>query len=407
MTSAPRLGASRLTTALLAATVASVSVAALGSPAFAGQNQPAAHREAARVMAPTAAQGTLRSAEKNTISAVGYSDHKVHHPEVYDLATATGEILRAYCVKVRIPPKFGASYQEVDWDNAFKANGPRIQWILAHSFPNIDNPKVVAKAAGVKHPEKDKDLVRDVVSGTQSAIWHYSDGINPDVAGKNAIRPAARQIYTYLTAKAKADQPEPPVSLSLTPHHLTGHDGATLGPITLHTNRAGREVTLTLAGDAPAGVRLVDAHGEPADRGGDGDTFGVRVPKGTPAGQIAVTAHGAATVTVGRVFAGAAGAGDTQTLILARSQVTQAHDVTAVSWSPVVVKPTPSATPTAHPNAPTTPTQTEVVRGALAHTGSDHTGLLIGAGVALVALGGGLVFALRRKNRASASTTKS
>jgi LPXTG-motif cell wall-anchored protein len=209
----------------------------------------------------------------------------------------------------------------------------------------------------------------------------------------------AEQVYRYFTSTANTGQQEPPVSLALTPHLIQGHDGQTVGWLTLRTNTTDHKTNLALTGDVPSGVRLVDAHGAQARTGADGERFGVRVPAGLRSGHVTVTAQGATTITAGRVFVGDAGPAHTQTLILAKSETVTAAAHAVAAWTS-----TPHAPGT--PSAPSTPTPPVTAAGALAHTGTDDTPLLIGTGLALVALGSTLVFFLRRKNRPSTDTSK-
>jgi hypothetical protein len=70
----------------------------------------------------------------------------------------------------------------------------------------------------------------------------------------------------------------------------------------------------------------------------------------------------------------------------------------ATATPPAVVRPTGSATPSA---PPTTPSATATTSGGLAFTGATGIGPMLGIGVAAVALGGGVLVAVRRRKAGS------
>ncbi|MFF0294842.1 Cys-Gln thioester bond-forming surface protein [Kitasatospora sp. NPDC004615] len=259
--------------------------------------------------------------------------------------TGTESTLDVYCIDLLNDTLKTATYHETDWASTslsqpekVKAKaGPKIQWILEHSFPNIDEV-ALSKASGIDGLTKD-----DAAAATQVAIWHFSD---PNVPVRLvADRPTTKKLIDWLIAQAEAKggAEEPKPSLALNPGSVAGKSGETLGPITVTTGGGAADVAVALdKKGTDAGVTLVDKSGAAVKTAKNGDQLFAKVPAGADAGTATISADASATIKLGRAFVGDDNGKHSQTLILAGSNKVKVNALATLAWAPT--GPIPAAT---------------------------------------------------------------
>ncbi|GGQ99414.1 Cys-Gln thioester bond-forming surface protein [Kitasatospora griseola] len=259
--------------------------------------------------------------------------------------TGTESTLAVYCIDLLNDTIKTATYHETDWASTslsqpekVKAKaGPKIQWILENSFPNIDEV-ALSKSSGIDGLTKS-----DAAAGTQVAIWHFSD---PNIPVRMAgDYPKTEKLIAWLIAQAEAKggAEEPKPSLALNPGSVAGKSGELVGPITVTTGGGAADVTVALdKKGTDAGVSLVDKSGAPVKTAKNGDQLFAKVPAGADAGTATITADATATVKLGRAFVGDDNGKHSQTLILAGSNKVKVNALATVAWAPA--GPIPTAT---------------------------------------------------------------
>ncbi|MFC7544902.1 thioester domain-containing protein [Plantactinospora sp. GCM10030261] len=283
-----------------------------------------------------------------------------------------GESVTAYCIDFHTSIALGKEYREGTWDASQVKNLGKVQWVLTHGHPNVEAAKL-AEAAGATLPTNvDRKTVNKLLYfGTQTAVWHFSDGVElGDWQDGKGLLPKAQyqvvqQVRDYLVKNA-TDQPEPKPSLTLDPKSASAAAGAKAGPFTV----AGPAGAITLAVE---GGQAVDATGKPVTETVNGGQFWL-VGEGT--GKVSVTATGSGSVSFGRVFLYPNG--KAQKLILGG---TAGEKVTAGAEAAFAAAPASPATP----GGPVLPV-----------TGSS-TGIVLGLGAVLLAVGAVTVFFVRRR----------
>jgi len=209
-----------------------------------------------------------------------------------------GERQTAYCIDFHTQVALDKKYAEGTWGESEVNNLGKVQWVLTHGHPNA-KPAQLLTAAGVQLPENVRDggVSRLLYFGTQTAIWHFSDGVRlgDHVAGKRLLPPAqyavVKKVHDYLVANA-TDQPEPKTVLTIAPERRTGLAGEKVGPYTV-SGPAG-----AIALDVEGG-KAIDADGKALTETRNGDTFWLTRDS---AGEVSVTATGKGSVSFGRVF---------------------------------------------------------------------------------------------------------
>jgi TQXA domain-containing protein len=240
---------------------------------------------------------------------------------LFEMTVDNGGTLQTYCIDLHNPTQKDARYQETPWSGTSLGSNPdagKINWILQHSYPQVNDLTALAKRAGVGGLTE-----QDAAAGTQVAIWRYSD--NADV---DAVSPAAEKLADYLRKSAR-NMAEPKSSLNLEPAAVSGPAGEKLGPVTVHTNAS--QVTLTPPPNAAAtGVKIVDRTGKPVTTAANGSEVFFDVPRSAEDGTATLTAQASTTVPVGRAFAS-----DTrsQTQILAGSSESTVSAVATATWA--------------------------------------------------------------------------
>ncbi|QKW21952.1 Cys-Gln thioester bond-forming surface protein [Kitasatospora sp. NA04385] len=237
--------------------------------------------------------------------------------------------LPVYCIDLLQPASWDATYHETDWNSSSLQDnpgaGPKILWILQHSFPAV-GADALSAASGVKGLSK-----ADAAAGTQVAIWSFSD---PNVQVKQEDK-EAKAFTEWLIAQAnqngKGEEPKP--TLTLDPTSVGGKSGTTLGPITVAAGGGTAAVSVALDDKGTAAkVTLVDDKGDAVKNVKSGDKVYAKVPAGAPAGSASITASGTATSSVGRAFVGRIDGKPSQTLILAGHGTVPVSAKAAISW---------------------------------------------------------------------------
>jgi len=334
----------------------------------------------------------------------------------------------AYCVELPTPLEDNTPLKEVPWDQhpnpdtKFTANAKYVNWILHNSYPKLDlaQAQQAFNLAGVKKSA--------FIAGTQAAIWHYTDGIDLDLADAS-IEPEGADadvvaVYKRLTDPAinvGVDQ-EPAPTLSVDPKLLEGAaDGRLIGPFTVKTSAD----EVFVEAELPEGVTFTDRDGKElnlVEQRGDvkvaaeqkiSEVF-VRVAEGVEPSEVEFTVRATAEVRHGRLFVSSDRNKKTQSLVIAKPAKMDAKDQAKVKWVEGA-KPTTSSSPasattttttTTTEAAPTTTTTNDVpAPGAgggeddLASTGASiFVPLLIGLG--LLGAGVAAMIVVRRKKTA-------
>lgn len=213
--------------------------------------------------------------------------------------TVGGKTVSAYCIDFHTKIALNERYSEGTWDESQVKNLGKVLWVLTHGYPNADAAKLV-EAAGAKVPggvDKDK-LATLLYFGTQTAVWHFSDGLKLGdyVEGEHLLaKPlydVVMKVRAYLVQNA-TDQLEPKPTLTITPANgKSVPAGEKLGPYTV----AGPAGAITLS---VTGGKAVDADGKLLTKTTNGGRFWLT---GDGAGAVTVTAKGSGSVSFGRVF---------------------------------------------------------------------------------------------------------
>ncbi|MER7331353.1 MULTISPECIES: Cys-Gln thioester bond-forming surface protein [unclassified Micromonospora] len=319
-----------------------------------------------------------------------------------------GEWAPAFCIDYRTQVAIGGTYAEDTWTESRVPNLGKVQWVLTHGYPNADKAKLLA-AAGATVPQGVTASAADnlLYFGTQTAVWHFSDGVTlgdwePGLlpqAGEHAEQSYAviKKVHDYLVANA-TDQPEPKAELSVDPAGVKATVGEKAGPFTVK-GPAG-DITVTVSGGS-----AVDAEGKSVTTTTNGGQFWLTADA---AGEVEATVSAEGSVSFGRVFL-FTGERAAQKLILGGSA---GETVTAKARATFAAAPTGSPTPSAPAESPSVPAESPSPSapvespapstspasngGDLPQTGSPIAAA-IAAGVALLAAGAVTVLVVRRR----------
>jgi TQXA domain-containing protein len=331
-----------------------------------------------------------------------------------------GTDLDMYCVEIRTNLDHRREMAETPWDeypdpdSPFHANRDRINWILHNSFPVVGRQALAQtlRDAGVTlHGGLNRE---EAITGTQAAIWHFSDGVdlnrkNPlPVVGK-AFDADVLALYDHLTGDANTgigDQPTP--ALEVSPAELTGEAGERIGPFTVTTTGTVSDLTA----DLPEGVRITDAEGNDMAAGAieNGTELYLDVPADAADGEATFELTARARIDTGRLFVGI-GYEDkkTQSVIVAKAARSEITVAAGASWT--AAPPTSSTTPppstettttTTPPSTPPTTTTSEAPvpqernDSGLATTGASVLAPVV---IGLVLVGAGVIALLVLRRR--------
>ncbi|MGC5049960.1 thioester domain-containing protein [Micromonospora sp. DT48] len=309
-----------------------------------------------------------------------------------------GKRVPAFCIDYHTNVAIDGTYQEGTWDESQVKNLAKVQWVLTHGHPNAD-PDALLAAAGATVPDgtSEKDRGNLLYFGTQTAVWHFSDGIvlGDWVAGRDLVSKekydVIKKVHDYLIANA-TDEPEPRAELSIDPATATATVGEKAGPFTVK-GPAG-EITLAVAGGT-----AVDAEGAPVTTIGNGGQFWLTA-EGT--GEVRVTASAADSVSFGRVFL-YTGTKAAQKLILGGSTgatvtAEASADFTAAPSpqpsSPETSTPQPSPSSPADSPSPSAPEESPSNPAPSTSPASNDGGLPLTGAPIVTAIGVGLVLLL-------------
>ncbi|MEU1885105.1 thioester domain-containing protein [Micromonospora sp. WMMD987] len=254
-----------------------------------------------------------------------------------------------FCIDFHTPVARDGGYAEGTWSESEVKNLGRVQWVLTHGYPNADRAKLLA-AAGATLPAGLSDTRRDTLLyfGTQTAVWHFSDGVTLGEWTRGLTAAAEydviRRVHDYLVRNA-TDQPEPKAELSLDPASATATTGGRAGPFTVHGPSG--EIALKVDGGT-----AVDADGRPVGTTTNGGRFWLTA---TAAGRVTVTVSAPDSVSFGRVFLFSGGKNAKQKLILGGSTGTSVTADAAASFAAAPASPSPSATPSGSPSPSPSP----------------------------------------------------
>lgn len=248
----------------------------------------------------------------------------------YDVVVPGESGTTAYCIDVTTRYRKGAPLRESTWSQspAIAPYASHASWVLHHSYPYLP-----LNAVAPDIPFDQGLSTREAVAATQAAIWHYSNGIalSPaDVVGSEGEKQDVVALYSYLTGPDNVGMSEiPDAAVELAAISESGVAGQRIGPISLTTNSP---ATLSLEG--PAGVRIVDAAGNPLDAVETSAAIYLDVPADSPPGAATITAVADGTVPTGRIFTPARTDAEsaTQSLVLATVEPTSVSATTDVSW---------------------------------------------------------------------------
>ncbi|MEU3706270.1 Cys-Gln thioester bond-forming surface protein [Streptomyces anulatus] len=240
---------------------------------------------------------------------------------LFEMTVDGGGKLKTYCIDLHNPTQDQAKYLETPWAETSlggNRNAGKIRWILQHSYPQVDDLAALADAAGTGPLTE-----RTAAAGTQVAIWRYSD--NADVTASDK---QAEKLADWLHRNARTTK-EPRASLTLEPAAVSGRAGERLGPVTVRTDAD--QVSVSPPVDAAAsGIAVTDEKGAPVTSATDGDRLYFAVPKDTADGTASLAVQATTSVPVGRAFAGA---GRTQTQILAGSSESTVSARAVAAWA--------------------------------------------------------------------------
>ncbi|MFJ8423244.1 TQXA domain-containing protein [Streptomyces sp. NPDC094021] len=239
---------------------------------------------------------------------------------LFEMSVDGGGTLQTYGVDLHNPVQRDARYQETSWSGTSlgtNRDAGRIDWIVQHSYPQVNDLAALAHRAGVGSLSE-----QDAATGTQVAIWRYSDH-----AKVEAVAPGAEKLADYLQRSARAAG-EPGASLSLDPAAVSGRPGL-VGPVTVHTD-AGAVAVIPPADAATSGVRITDKTGKALTTATDGSRIYFDIPKDAADGSAQLSVQASTTVPVGRALASDS---RSQTQILAGSSESAVSASVTADWA--------------------------------------------------------------------------
>ncbi|OIK24687.1 peptidase [Streptomyces malaysiense] len=240
---------------------------------------------------------------------------------LFEMSVDGGGTLQTYGVDLHNPVQRDAHYQETSWSSTSlggNRDAGRIRWIVQHSYPQVNDLAALAHRAGVGSLTE-----QDAATGTQVAIWRYSDHVKVD-----AVTPGAEKLAGYLQRSARTSG-EPAASLTLDPAAVSGRPGGVIGPVTVHTN-AGAVTVIPPADAATSGVRITDKTGKALTTAKNGSRIYFDIPKDAADGSAQLSVQGSTTVPVGRALASDS---RSQTQILAGSSESAVSASATADWA--------------------------------------------------------------------------
>ncbi|WP_394362815.1 Cys-Gln thioester bond-forming surface protein [Amycolatopsis sp. SB7-3] len=316
---------------------------------------------------------------------------------LFTLKLSDGSKLKMYCVQVEVGMRTDQDMIERPWNkypdtaSPFNKNNEKINWVLHHGYPAA-SAKALEATLGKSDVKLNGGLsVKEAITATQAAVWHFSDGKNlkraEPISGAAAEDSAdVLAVYDYLVGKDNVgigQQPKP--TLDIGPAKASGATGSRIGPFSIATSGDITELTSKL----PEGVKVTDADGKEIKAADvkDGTKVYVDVPKDAKDGNGTFALKVSGHLDTGRLFVSENYAKvPAQSLIVAESEKTSVVANATATWKQ-------GGAPATDTPAPTTPGGAESGGGnELANTGASATmplvigGALLGAGVLMVLL---------------------
>ncbi|WP_340684075.1 Cys-Gln thioester bond-forming surface protein [Amycolatopsis coloradensis] len=344
-----------------------------------------------------AARGRVVQKEGNGGFGVNFENGKPADTVLFTLKLSDGSKLKMYCVQVEVGMRTDQDMIERPWNkypdtnSPFNKNSAKLNWVLHHGYPAA-SVKALEGTLGKSDVKLNGGLsVKEAITATQAAVWHFSDGkdlkrANPISGGAAEDSADVLALYDYLVGKDNAgigQQPKP--TLNIGPAKADGATGTRIGPFSVATSGDITELTSKL----PEGVKVADADGKEIKAADvkDGTKVYVDVPKDAKDGSGSFSLKVSGHLDTGRLFVGENyDKVPAQSLIVAESEKTSVVANATASWKQ-------GGAPVTETPAPTTPGGAESGGGdELANTGASATmpliigGALLGAGVLMVLL---------------------
>ncbi|NYH53619.1 TQXA domain-containing protein [Nocardiopsis arvandica] len=336
---------------------------------------------------------------------------------LFSLRVAAQDSVRAYTATSDDEVVPHAAYVESTWSDspqwteAPRETDPadRADWIVSHSYPMVDLP-ALAERSGL--PQLDEG---QAIAGTQAALWHVLDRVEPDREANDA---PVLALYDHLVeGSTTAADTAASQSLNVVPAHAEAvAPEEPLGPLTVHTS--GSDPVKVSVRGAPASW-LVDGDGDQVAQVHDGDEVYLEVDPSVPAGVATLHLRSRdVPLPQGRLFTGRDGV-RTRPLVTAEAGTATSSASATFTWHPEQTgEPGPEGTsepvPEEEPPVRGEAGQEEAApedegrqepsaaedrnpEGGLAHTGTWLSGLLVIAGALMVS--GLIILVLGRKRR--------
>ncbi|WP_103336978.1 Cys-Gln thioester bond-forming surface protein [Amycolatopsis sp. CA-126428] len=350
-----------------------------------------------------AARGRIDEATSKRVYRVN-TDQGDPYAKLFSFKLSDGKSLKLYCVEFTTHARDDVDMVETPWNkypnagSPFRKNSDKLNWVLHHGYPALGLDAVEAELAKQGVKVHDGLTEAEAITGTQAAVWHFSDGVNLDLkkplAEDNPAETNAdvAALYSYLIGDQNTGigaQPKP--VLDIAGPKTAGTAGTKIGPFQVATNGAVTSLTTQL----PDGVKVTDADGKEVKGTDvkDGSKLFVDVPAGTKPGNGSFSLKATGEVDTGRLFVAENYAKQpAQSLIVADSEKTEVAAKAAASWTEA-----PATTPAT--TVPSTPGGAPSGGGELANTGVDAA---VPFGIGGLLLGGGALMLLinRRRSRA-------
>ncbi|HEV2782323.1 MAG TPA: thioester domain-containing protein [Actinophytocola sp.] len=324
-----------------------------------------------------------------------------------------GTSLKVYCVEINTNIDRDATMVEVPWDkypnpdSPFREHNDKINWVLHHGFPVVDEAALEKKLADKGVTLHGGLSEKEAITATQAAAWHFSDETdldedNPLPDGDADADADVLALYAYLTGPDNVGMGNHPTpTLQINPETAKGEAGKRVGPFTVSTTGEIVELKAT----APEGVTLTDKDGKEVTPESikNGTEVFFTVPADAEAGEGSFELTASAHVATGRLFVGENYADKpTQSLIVAQSDKSTLSASAKATWTAAAVTPpttTSTTTTTAPPTTTTTPAPQARNTGGLASTGASIFVPVV-LGLVLLGAGTGALLFLRRRRRA-------
>lgn len=373
----------------------------------------------AGLLASTPAAGTdeFSRVDRDPVqgAALVLADGREVGTSLFSLRVADRDSVRAYAAaadELEVHPR--AAYVESAWSDSPQwtetpgetAPADRANWIVSHSYPAVDLPPLTTDTGLALLDEQ------QAIAGTQAALWHVLEGVEPDRAANGA---AVVALYDHLVEGSTAATGNTlSRSLEVSPSQMEAvAPEEPLGPLTVRSSGVGA-VGVSVRG-APASW-LVNGDGDQVTQAHDGEEVFLDVDPSVPAGVVTLHVRGQdVPLPEGRLFTGRDGV-RTQPLVTAEAGTATSSTTATFTWRP---EPTAEPSPGGGPDVPGSeegspalgeaaqkdPTEEEVSLEAddrnsddgLARTGTWLSGLLVIAGALVVS--GLLILVLGRKRR--------